>query len=350
MPVTTFRRLVCKKLTSKFSDAVVIEESEIPQLAPGQVLVKNRYVGINASDINFTAGMYDPTAKPPFDTGFEAIGEVVKCEQAGAKFSHGQPVLYSNFGAFAEYKAVNSSLLIPLPDLNPNYLPLLVSGLTASLALDKVGHLKSGDKVLVTAAAGGTGQFAVQWAKAKGCTVIGTCSSDDKCAFLKKIGCDRAVNYNKEKLDDVLKAEYPNGIDVVYECIGGDMFETSVKHLAIHGRVIVIGMIKFYEEGITKLSANDTPFYGSLPLKMLQKSASIRGFFLPHFANFFEEYLTRMIGCVKDGTIVSQTDAGESTGKPFSGIEDVTRAVQYMFDKKNIGKVIVELNGTSSSL
>ena len=106
----------------------------------------------------------------------------------------------------------------------------------ASLALEQTGEIKSGQTVLVTAAAGGTGVFAVQLAKLAGCHVIGTCSSSDKVSLLKSLGCDRVVNYKTESLHDVLKKEYPRGIDVVYESVGGEIFNTAARHLAIHGK------------------------------------------------------------------------------------------------------------------
>ena len=100
--------------------------------------------------------------------------------------------------------------------------------------------------MLFLAAAGGTGQFAVQLAKLAGNHVIGTCGSEDKVKFLKEIGCDRVINYKKEDVGTVLKKEYPNGVDLVYECVGGKMLEAAVNSLAIHGKIVVIGMISGY--------------------------------------------------------------------------------------------------------
>ena len=101
--------------------------------------------------------------------------------------------------------------------------------------------LASGESVLVTAAAGGVGHIAVQWAKLKGCHVIGLCSSTAKEAFLKHIGCDRIINYKTQDLDQVLKKEYPNGVDIVWETIGSPVFEQLFEHLARKGRLINIG-------------------------------------------------------------------------------------------------------------
>lgn len=140
-----------------------------------------------------------------------------------------------------------------------------MSGTTASISLEKVGELKSNQTVLVTgntsnicticslytkiphiAAAGGTGQFAVQLAKLAGNRVIGTCGSEDKVKFLKEIGCDRVINYKKEDVGTVLKKEFPQGVDLVYECVGGKMLEAAINSLAVHGKIVVIGMISGY--------------------------------------------------------------------------------------------------------
>jgi NADPH-dependent curcumin reductase CurA len=99
---------------------------------------------------------------------------------------------------------------------------------------------------LFLAAAGGTGQFAVQIAKLAGNCVIGTCGSEDKVKFLKEIGCDRVINYKKEDVGTVLKKEFPQGVDLVYECVGGKMLEAALNSLAIHGKIVVIGMISGY--------------------------------------------------------------------------------------------------------
>lgn len=97
-----------------------------------------------------------------------------------------------------------------MPSDNPDYLALIgTSGLTAAVGLNEGGKLSKGETVLVTAAAGGLGQLAVQWAKIHGCHVIATCSSDKKVEFLKSLNCDRIINYKKENLDQVLKEEYP---------------------------------------------------------------------------------------------------------------------------------------------
>ena len=98
--------------------------------------------------------------------------------------------------------------VVPKPD--PEYLVLFgTSGLTASIGLSEGSHLASGEKVLITAAAGGVGHIAAQWALLKGCHVIATTSNDKKQEFLKELGCHRVINYKTENLDQVLNTEYP---------------------------------------------------------------------------------------------------------------------------------------------
>src|SRR5699024_10964281 len=109
--------------------------------------------------------------------------------------------------------------LFPLPELKPNYLVSNVNGLTASIALDKQGRIQKGEKVLITAAAGGTGQIAVQWAKHRGCYVIGMTSSEEKTSYLKELGADYVINYKDQSLEVVLKERFPVRFFFLRKCI-----------------------------------------------------------------------------------------------------------------------------------
>ena len=146
---TSVRKIVIKSLSSNFREAIEIQSSKLPQLSDKTVLVKNCYVGVNASDINYSAGKYLPNKSPPFDAGFEALGEVVAVGEGVPSTLIGQAVTHMTYGAFSEYQTVSASKLLPVKSLNPGYLPCLVSGLTAKLALDTKGHLKPNEKVSV---------------------------------------------------------------------------------------------------------------------------------------------------------------------------------------------------------
>lgn len=338
---SAMKKLVVTKLSPHFREAVRVQTVAVPTPGNEELLIRNRFVGINASDINYSAGRYDPTVKPPFDAGFEGIGEVVGLGlRASSDYTVGDTVAYFRNGAFAEYTVVPAKECVRVPLVKPEFLTLLISGATAYIALKRVGELTKGETVLVTAAAGGTGQFAVQFAKQAGCHVIGTCSSNEKAGFLKSIGCDRPINYKVENLGETLKKEYPKGVDVVYESVGGSTLELAVNCLAQKGRIIVIGFISGYQ------SASGIPAFqgATLPVKLLQRSASMRGFFLPHFLRDYGEAMGRMIQMIAKGELVCEVDFGDlSEEGRFSGLESVFRAVDYMYAGKNLGKLVVEV-------
>ncbi|XP_060907129.1 prostaglandin reductase 3-like [Labrus mixtus] len=339
---SSMKKLVVNKLSPNFREAVAMQTVAVPTPGDADLLVRNRFVGVNASDINYTSGRYDPSVKPPFDAGFEGIGEVVGLGlSASSRFTVGDTVAYFTSGAFSEYTVVKAKESVPVPAVKPEFLTLLVSGATAYIALKRLGDLKEGETVLVTAAAGGTGQFAVQFAKQAGCHVIGTCSSNEKAGFLKSIGCDRPINYASEDLAKTLKKEYPKGVDVVYESVGGSVLELAVKSLATKGRLIVIGFISGYQS-----ASGFPPFKGdTLPIRLLQKSASVRGFFLPHFFSDYREALGSMMQMFAKGELQCEVDCGDlSEEGRFVGLESVFRAVDFMYAGKNLGKVVVEVS------
>lgn len=339
------KKLVAVSLSQKFQEAVKLKFVKVPTPGPGQLLVRNKYAGVNASDINWTAGRYIPGIQPPFDTGFEGMGKVVSVGEDCGSYRPGDAVCYMENGAFGEYTLVPVKKALQIPNLDPCYLTFMVSGLTASIALDKVGEIRKGERVLVTAAAGGTGQFAVQLAKLAGCHVIGTCSTDEKVKFLRDLGCDRPINYKKEDLHEVLKREYPKGVDVVYESIGGDVLNTCVKNLATCSRLIVIGYISTYQN--TSFAARPTlPLYSIL----LQKSASVRGFFLYSYLSETPAHLSKLIQLYSAGKLKPVVDCGQTCAKgPFKGVESVFDALEHLYSGKSAGKVVVDLDPDSPS-
>ncbi|XP_053324336.1 prostaglandin reductase 3 [Spea bombifrons] len=339
---SSMKKLVVTQLSPNFKKAVtLIPNAPVPVPGDGDLLIRNRFVGVNASDINFSSGRYDMSVKPPFDAGFEGIGEVVAMGLSASKnYTIGQPVAYVTSGAFSEYIVVPAQHAIPVPSVKPEILTLLISGTTAYISLKEMGKLSEGKKVLVTAAAGGTGQFAVQLAKKAKCYVIGTCSSEEKAGFLKSINCDLPINYKTENVGSVLKKNFPEGVDVVYESIGGEMFDMLVNCLAINGRLIIIGFISGYQSshGILPVKAS------ALPAVLLRKSASVQGFFLNHYLSQYKDALISLLKLYQSGELVCEIDNGELTPEGrFMGLESVFRAVDYMYMGKNIGKIVVEL-------
>jgi prostaglandin reductase 3 len=328
----TYRKLVATKYTNDFAAAVEIVEEPFPTPRAHEIVIKNHYAGVNATDPNITAGYYTPGQEPPIDLGAEAIGEVVAVGDEVTTFKVGDPVMtLATGGGYREYFVTPAKRAFPVPAASPEIMTLVLSGLTASFGLEIVGEMGTDETVLITAAAGGTGHIAVQLAKMAGNHVIGTCGSPEKAEFLKSIGCDRVVQYKEEDLDAVLKAEYPNGVDLVYESVGRAMFDTCIKHLAVRGRLVIIGYVTEYK---------DTPEFVNRPriyTRLLMKSASIRSMFLNHFMrDHMADHMARLGGLLQEGKLMVQIDPTE-----FKGMDAIVDAVDYMQAGKSNGKLIV---------
>lgn len=328
---TTYRKVIGTEFTRDFATAAEIVEVELPNPASDEIVIRNLYAGVNATDPNITAGLYTPGQPLPLDLGIEAVGEVTAVGADVKNFSVGDAAMtLSTGGGYREYQVAKARYAIPIKNATPEVMSLILSGLTASFGLEIVGEMKSNETVLVTAAAGGTGHIAVQLAKLAGNHVIGTCSTQEKADMLTGLGCDRVVLYKEEDLHDVLKTEYPKGVDLVYESVGRGMFDTAVRHLAVRGRLVIIGYITEYEG---KPEAITSP---RIYTQLLWKSASIRSMFLNHFFDQMPAHMAKLTELLESGKLHVNIDPAE-----FKGVESVVAAVEHLQSGKNSGKVVV---------
>ncbi|KAL6494725.1 hypothetical protein OROGR_031525 [Orobanche gracilis] len=351
----TFEKIVVHTLSHNFRNATsVVRVSPRFPLKPDYVLLKVIYAGVNASDVNFSSGRYfsgskkDIVSQLPFDAGFElvaakdkAVGIIAAIGDSVKHLKVGTPAAIMTFGSYAEFTMVPSKHILPVARPDAEVVAMLTSGLTASIALEKAAQIDSGKTVLVTAAAGGTGQFAVQLAKLAGNKVIATCGGKDKAKLLKDLGVDRIIDYKAENMKNinVLKDEFPKGVDIVYESVGGDMFDLCLNALATYGHLVVIGMISQYQGELGWTPRN----YTGLCEKILAKSQTVAGFFLVHYAHLWQEHLDKLVDLYSRGKLKVALDP-----KPFLGIHSVTDAVDYLHSGKSVGKVIVCIDPTFS--
>jgi NADPH-dependent curcumin reductase CurA len=330
----TFKKAVATALGRNYNDTIAIQEETLTSLAPDELLIKNKFAGVNASDLNMMAGLYFADAQLPFDLGFEFAGEVAAVGSEVENFKVGQPVIgIKTGGGYREYVTMKAAEVIPVPEATPQAMSLITVGLAASIGLKKVGEMSTGETVLVTAAAGGTGNIAVQLAKLAGNHVIATCSTDEKVEMLKELGCDRVINYKKEDLDEVLTKEYPQGINIVFENVGGQTFDTCVKHLAVLGRLLVCGFVSEYQQNEPSQITSPRIYH-----QLLWKSASVRGFLFSHYPELIPQHLQEMMGLMAEGKLKVQIDPTE-----FKGVENLPKAMDHLFEGKNKGKVVLSL-------
>ncbi|KAK7252045.1 hypothetical protein RIF29_35742 [Crotalaria pallida] len=335
----SFERIIVHTLTHKFRNATSIVRAPLRlPVKPKHVLVKIIYAGVNASDVNFSSGRYfggnnsDTAARLPFDAGFEAVGIIAAIGDSVTDLKVGMPCAFMTFGGYAEFIMIQAKHALPVARPDAEVVAMLTSGLTASIALEKAGQMESGKVVLVTAAAGGTGQFAVQLAKLARNTVVATCGGGAKAKLLKELGADRVIDYHSEDIKTVLRKEFPQGIDIIYESVGGDMLQLCLNALAVHGRLIVIGMISQYQGESGWKPSN----YPGLLEKLLAESQTVAGFFLVQYGHLWQEHLDKLFNLYSTGKLKVAVDP-----KKFIGLNSVADAVEYLHSGKSVGKVVV---------
>jgi NADPH-dependent curcumin reductase CurA len=329
----TYRKLIAKKFSNDFASAVEIVEVTLEKPAPDEILIRNRYAGINGGFDTLVCQGKTPyiSLTPPFDLGVEAIGEVVAIGTEIRGFQIGDAVITTvRGGGYREYQTIASQKAIKVRYLTPEVLTLMPTGISALVALEQAGEMTDNEVVLVTAAAGGTGHIAVQLAKLAGNQVIGTCGTAAKAELLEKLGCDRVINYRLENLDRVLKNEYPNGINLVFDCVGKEVFDTCVENLAIRGRLVSVGFIAEYGRAIEAIT--QPRIYHQL----FWKAASIRGFLMPLYREHEAEARDRLLHLFDSDQLKVAIDPTS-----FIGLESIPDAVRYLLDGRSRGKVVV---------
>ena len=191
---TTYRALVAGGVGDSFRSVAKVVELPIPALAEGEVLVKVVYAGVNGGCETFRArGEFafvgNKDAADGFALGAEGVGVVAAIGDGVENVVVGDAVCFVGSG-FAEYTKAKAQMLWKVPQPTGEMAALRISALTACAMIELTGKVRPGETVLVTAAAGGAGHFAVQFAKMAGCTVIGTCSNAEKAKALCALGCD----------------------------------------------------------------------------------------------------------------------------------------------------------------
>ncbi|MCL4154694.1 UNVERIFIED_CONTAM: hypothetical protein GTU68_056084 [Idotea baltica] len=237
------RAVVCEALSDDFS-GVHVREVEIPQPGKGQVRVRVRASSINFPDILITQGKYQLKLDPPFTPGMDVAGEVDALGEGVTAFQIGDAVVGGvRFGGFAEYANVSASGLNKKPEKMSfaQAAAYPAAYLTAYVSLVCRGNLQAGETLLVHGASGGVGLAAVDVGKLLGATVIATSGSDEKLDQIVAYGADYAINVNQGFREKVKALTGGRGADVIFDPVGGDVFDESVRCIAFNGRLLVIG-------------------------------------------------------------------------------------------------------------
>ncbi|NNT93307.1 NADPH:quinone oxidoreductase family protein [Stutzerimonas nitrititolerans] len=314
------------------AENLVVEDLDSPQIKKGEVLLDVHAAGVNFPDTLIIEGKYQFKPPFPFSPGGEAAGVVAA---VGEKISHlkvGDRVMaLTGWGSFAEQVAVSGQNVLPIPaemDFTTAAAFSMTYG-TSMHALKQRANLQPGETLLVLGASGGVGLAAVEIGKAIGARVIAAASTNEKLEIARKAGADELINYSEASLRERLKELTDGqGVDVIYDPVGGKLFEEAFRSIAWNGRMLVVGFAAGGE--IPALPAN-------LPLL---KGASLIGVFWGAFAqrqpqdntaNFKQLFAWYAQGKLRP--LVSQTFA----------LEQAAEAIDTLGQRKAVGKLVVKV-------
>ncbi len=229
----------------KFDTVLKWVERSSPTVGDGQALVKTTAVSLNFPDLLIIQGLYQHKAALPAVPGVEAVGTVVEVG-TGSKFEVGQRVAGFNHsgGTLADFFLVNNDCAWRVPDhvTDTQAAALSVTYGTSYFGLKHRGQIEAGEVLLVLGASGGVGTAAVQLGKAFGATVIAAAGSAEKLSVCTKLGADHVINYREEDIVERVKALTDGrGADVIYDPIGGDLFDQVKRCINWEGRIVIIG-------------------------------------------------------------------------------------------------------------
>jgi NADPH-dependent curcumin reductase CurA len=307
-------------------------EEPVPEPGDDEVLVKIRYIGLEPAMrgwMNDSRSYIPPVAIDEVMRGF-AAGEVVASNHPG--LAVGDHV--SGLLGVQEYAVANGNGVFkadtgiaPLPA----YLGTLgMPGMTAYFGLLDIGRPSEGETVVVSGAGGAVGGVVGQIAKLKGCRVVGIAGGSEKCSYVTELGFDAAIDYKTDDVMTALGEQCPNGIDVYFDNVGGEILDAALAHLSRNARVVLCGAISQYNvNGAMRGPAN----YMSL----LVNHASMTGFVFSDYLGRLPEAATALGGWVASGELSSREDIAEG------GLEKFPDTLLRLFTGENTGKLVLEV-------
>jgi NADPH-dependent curcumin reductase CurA len=332
MPERNRRLILAERPTGMVDGQVVrLEEAEAGEPSDGETLVHTRFISI---DPTIRTWMNDaPGYLPPI-----AIGDVVRSagvaevvRSGGERFAPGELVF--GLTGWQDYALVDDTALQPLPPGVDPTAALSVfgtTGMTAYFGLLDVGRLQEGETVVVSGAAGATGSVVGQIARIKGAgRVVGIAGSEEKCAWLTdELGFDTAINYRTDDVAARLREACPDGIDIYFDNVGGELLDHCLARIALRGRVVLCGAIASYNAS----SASGPKNYTNL----ISRRGRMEGFIILDYIPRFPEAQAEMGGWVAEGKVKFAVHL-------VDGLENAPDALNLLFTGGNTGKVIVRV-------
>ena len=331
-PVTNRRVLLASRPEGlPTADAWRHDAETIAGLADGQVLVRQHYVSLDPAMRGWMRNVRSYI--PPVEIGAVmragSVGKVVASKHAD--FPVGATVVGT--GGVQEYALTDGRgwHVTAVPDAwMPKALGVLgMPGFTAYFGLLEVGQPEAGQTVLVSGGAGAVGSVVGQIAKLRGCRVVGIAGGAEKCAYLtEELGFDAAIDYKAESTYRAIRAKCPDGVDVYFDNVGGDILDHALANLARGARVVVCGAISQYNAERPKGPANY--------LSLLVNRARMQGFVVFDYAPRYGEAAREMSGWLQSGELQSREDV-------YVGIDRFHETFVRLFSGEKLGKLVLDV-------
>jgi NADPH-dependent curcumin reductase CurA len=308
-----------------------LQDGHVPEPKDGEALLRVRYISLDAANRAWMHGAtYRSAVVANTVMAGGGIAEVISSKAPG--LAPGD-IVFGDTG-WQEYAAVSAKHLTRMPKVEPLTHLLSVygiAGLTAYFGLLDIGKPKAGETVVVSAAAGSVGSIVGQIAKINGCRVVGIAGGKDKCHWLTaELGFDAAVDYKDGAVFKALRAAAPDGIDVYFDNVGGDIFEACLPQMNNHGRIACCGAISQYDGAPAAHGPRGVP--GLIVVKRL----IVQGFIVMDFMAQREKALADLQGWVASGKLKVQEDV-------IDGLENTPQALIGLLAGENRGKRMVRV-------
>lgn len=315
---------------NSFDDRAALTTLAAPEPGPGQVAVSLRACGLNFADLLMQKGTYQDTPTPPFTLGLEAAGVVIACGPEVAEFSPGDRVaVFAGSGGLAEIGVFDADRVIHIPETMSfeHAAAMQIAYGTSHMALDHCARLQPGETLLVTGAAGGVGLTAVEIGKLMGATVIAQARDAAKLEVAAAAGADHLIDAS-EDLRSAVKAL--GGADVVYDAVGGEVWQAAFRSANPGARLLPIG---FAGGAVPQIPANH----------LLVKNLTVIGFYLGGYMKIRPEVVRQSFE-----TLFAWH--GEGRIKPHIShclpLERAAEGLELLRDRKSTGKVVITMNAT----
>lgn len=306
--------------------------NEIPVPEEGQVLVQNEYISLDPA---MRGWMNDARSYiPPVQLGdvmrAVTVGKII--ESKHEKYQTGEYLV--GLGGVQKYFVINPEKLNRvMPNLAPlpTFLGMLgITGYTAYFGLLRIGEPKEGETVLVSAAAGAVGSVVGQIAKIKGCRVVGIAGGPEKCKYIvDELGMDAAIDYKNEDVGKAIRNHCPDGVDIYFDNVGGDMLDAALGNLSKRARVIICGAISQYNDMENRQGPKNY-------MALLIRRARMEGFVVSDYAAEFANAAMEMYPWIQSGKLKSRETIVE-------GIENFPDTFKRLFSGNKEGKLIIKV-------